>query len=97
MACRSLTSLLTLALAWFTRRYSAALVFPAFILVSSIAVNLVVREICPGNAACHPDRWFFQPFDRRGCRTYRRRRSVRPARPTCPIQKSEQRHRNSSH
>lgn len=56
--------LLMIALNWLTRRFSAALVFPAFILVASVAVNLVIRQLCPHSPACQPDLWFFQPFDR---------------------------------
>jgi SulP family sulfate permease len=56
--------LLAAALSALARRFSAALVIPAFMVAVSVGVNLVVRGLCPPNPACHPDRWFFRPFSK---------------------------------
>ena len=55
--------LLMIALHWLARRFSAALVFPVFIVAASIAVNVVTRLVCPASPLCAADLWFFQPFE----------------------------------
>lgn len=56
--------LLVVALDLLTRRFNAAIVFPLFIVVVSVVVNLVILLGCPGVPSCQPERWFFQPFTR---------------------------------
>ena len=46
------------------RRFGAAVAIPGFVIGVSVIVNLVVRLGCPHLASCHPDRWFFRPFER---------------------------------
>jgi SulP family sulfate permease len=56
--------LLMLVLGWLNKRFGPAVVIPVFTVTATIAVNLVVRQLCPDSPACSPERWFFQPFDR---------------------------------
>ena len=56
--------LLTVLLGWMVRRFGAALAIPLFVLATTLAVNLVVRQLCPAAAACNPAHWFFPPFVR---------------------------------
>ncbi|NML45020.1 SLC26A/SulP transporter family protein [Ramlibacter sp. G-1-2-2] len=51
-------------LAALNKRFKPALAVPLFIVVVSVAINLVTRVGCPHVAACAADTWFFQPFDR---------------------------------
>lgn len=55
---------LMLALGRLNRRFGAAVAIPGFVIGVSVVVNLAVRLGCPRVPSCHPDRWFFQPFQR---------------------------------
>ena len=57
-------ALLVVALAWLIRRFGAATAIPLFVVATTLAINLVVRQLCPGVPACSPERWFFPPFGR---------------------------------
>ena len=54
--------LLVVVLAWMIRRLGAAIAIPVFVIATTLLVNLVVRQVCPGVAACAPEHWFFPPF-----------------------------------
>ena len=56
--------LLVVVLAYLIRRFGAATAIPLFVVATTLAVNVVVREICPGMPACSLERWFFPPFGR---------------------------------
>jgi SulP family sulfate permease len=54
--------LLVAVLAMLIRRFGAALAIPLFVVATTLAVNLVVRQLCPASPSCSPERWFFPPF-----------------------------------
>jgi SulP family sulfate permease len=56
--------LLVIVLRWMNKRLGPALGIPLFVLLTTLLVNLAVRQLCPDTPACSPDRWFFPPFGR---------------------------------
>ena len=56
--------LLVVVLALLIRRFGAATAIPLFVVATTLMVNVVVRQLCPGMAECSLERWFFPPFVR---------------------------------
>ena len=55
---------LVVVLAWMIRRLGAAIAIPVFVIATTLAINVVVRQLCAGLPACSPERWFFPVFER---------------------------------
>ena len=53
---------LALVLALMRRVWRPAVAIPVFVVLASVAMNLVLRLGCAGAAACAPALWFFEPF-----------------------------------
>jgi hypothetical protein len=56
--------LLVIVLRWMNKRLGPAPGIPLFVLLTTVLVNLAVRQLCPDAPACSLDRWFFPPFGR---------------------------------